>query len=172
VTINVGIAVRVSKESKQLRESAVNIKLPRGAYPRCMFFNRFRIEKVEGICLMYFGLVVPSVGLADHYCCVIGEKALLERRESLIQYLDRMGRSKDRPTPWQSSPMQIKTDVADVINMAHGEGVAEITLSFFSHWALNLAAKEETSPELEAHPVALLRSEIEIQKQFIEALYV
>jgi hypothetical protein len=139
-----------------------------------MFFNRFRIEWVDDLCLFYFGLAVPSIGLADYYCCGMWKRVLEERRDTLMKYLDRMGRSTEKPTPWQASGPQMKVDVADAINMAHGEAGAEIIFCSFSQWGLNLVGREAKGADisLEADPVALLRSELPLHRQFIEALYV
>jgi hypothetical protein len=157
--------------SKEPKGKVVNVKIPRSGFPRSMFFNRFRVEKMDGVVLLYFGLHVPSVGLADHYCCVISEAAVLSQRDSYMSYLEKIGRAKEPATPWQSST-QGKTEIADTINMAHGQGIGEIILALFSQWGLNMTGREKApDPSIDAQPVALLRSDIEVQRQLIEALY-
>lgn len=169
--MGVGKTAQIMNKKPDEIEVSIPVKIPRSGYSRSMYFNRFRIEKIDAVSILYFGLVVPSVGLADYYCCSIPDGVLIEQRDNFLTYLDRMGRAKEKPTPWQTSPPQPHTDVADIINLAHNERVGEIVLASFSQWALNLSARDKNPATMEATPVAMLRSDVEVQKQFLEALY-
>jgi len=139
-----------------------------------MYFNRFRIEKLDGMSVMYFGLVIPSTGLADYYCCAMSDAGLKGQCEILLAYLERIGRPKQGATAWQGTiPSQHKIDVADMINMANHSGTSEIVFAVYSLWAATTAARTSATEhqQLDGQPLALLRCETELQQQFIEALY-
>jgi len=162
----------VSKDPSKNKEVRVDVKIPRSGYPKVMFFNRFRVEKAEGFRVLHFGLVVESAGILDYYCCVIAESTLTQSRENLLGYLGKIGpAAAATPAIWQTAPPSKKADVADIVNMARRGDEAEVVLSVFSIWALTLASRESEQSEIEAQPLALLRCEPELQRQFIGAMY-
>jgi hypothetical protein len=156
-------------EQKEIR---LEVELPHDGFRKAMFFNRFRVDKEPGFLLVQFGLVVAS-DLMDSYSCILPEEALKSNQDSLIQYLNRMGRTeKSNPMPWKGMSPSPQTDVADVIAMAWRNQLAETCL-----YAFSLAAATRFSRALgsertfTAQPLVLLRSTLDAQKQLITALY-
>jgi hypothetical protein len=164
----------VSKEpQKEAKPVNVEVKIPRTGFPKTMFFNRFRVEKGDGYCAIHFGLVAESAVILDYYCCVLSQVTLDQNSKNLLGYLDKMGSTKEHiPPNWQAAYPWQKADVADIVNMAYRGEVAEITFAVYSIWGTTQSARESSSPQLEAQPLALLRCPTELQKQLITALYV
>jgi hypothetical protein len=61
------------------KEIKLEIGLPPSGFSRSMYFNRFRIEREEGLCLVQFGLVTTS-GLLDSYSCIFPKGMLFALR--------------------------------------------------------------------------------------------
>ena len=157
---------------EQQKEVRLEIRLPQSGYPKTMFFNRLQVEREEGFCLIHFGLVSKSGLLLDSYSCVLPQQALVQNQKSLLEYLARIGQSKQKnPQSWQMAPSREKTDVADIVNMAFRDDTAETCLCVFSMTAATRQRRTSSSDTLEAQPLVLLRSPVEMQKQLIEVLY-
>ena len=137
-----------------------------------MFFNRLQVEREDGFCLVHFGLVSKSGILLDSYSCVLPQQALVQNQKSLLEYLARIGQPKQKnPQSWQGGKAGANTDVADIISMAFRDDTAETCLCVFSMMAATRQRRSSASDTLEAQPLVLLRSPVEMQKQLIEALY-
>jgi hypothetical protein len=160
----------VSKSEQ--KEIQVEVRMPRGNYPKVMYFNRFRVDKEDGFSVVHFGLVGASGLIQDYYCCVFMSETLKQNKQSLVDYLTKLGALKgDLPTVWQVALPGHKTEVADIISMAHRSGIAEIGLSIFSLISTLNVKPDDSKNILEAQPLALLRSDVETQKQLIADLY-
>jgi hypothetical protein len=48
------------------REINVEVGLPESGFPKCMFFNRFRIQREKDFILLHFGMDSGPDGLVDH----------------------------------------------------------------------------------------------------------
>ena len=157
---------------QQQREIRLEIGLPSGGFPKTLYYNRFRVDRDNGFSLAQFGLFVAS-DLVDHYSCVFCGDTLKQNQQTLIEYLNRLGRpAETKPVSWKGITVSRQTDVADVITMAYRGDVAETALYVFSLSAATRSRKgaaAETS--LAAQPLVLLRSSAELQKQFIVSLY-
>ena len=154
------------------KETKIEIGLPQGAFPRTMFFNRFRVDREPGFRLVQFGLIAAS-DLVDSYSCVLSGDVLKENEARLIQYLTRIGRATEsHPAEWRGVLGLRVTNVADVVTMAYRGHEAETCLYAFSLATVTQVKKDSGSePALVAQPVALLRSAADLQKQLIVALY-
>jgi hypothetical protein len=137
-----------------------------------MYFNRFRIEREEGLCLVQFGLVSAS-GPLDGYSCILPKEVLTQNQKSLLDYLSRIGRpAENSPAAWKGAAVEKQTEVADIITMAFRGDMAETCLYLFSLTAASRLRKTSTGAEsIAAQPLVLLRSTAELQKQLIIALY-
>ena len=164
------VPLTVSKTEQ--KEIKLEIGLPQAGFPKSMFFNRFRIEREDGFCLVQFGLITGS-GLLDNYSCVFTKETLQQNQETLLDYLNRIGRpTENEPAPWKGAVMERQTEVADIFTMAFRGGMAEICLYLFSLSAATRVHKGPTGSEaVPAQPLALLRCAAEMQKQLIVALY-
>lgn len=83
------------------KEVKLEIGLPPAGFPRSLYFNRFHIEREEAFLVVQFGLVSGS-GLLDSYSCVFSRDMLEQNKESLLGYLNRIGRpAESAPPPWK-----------------------------------------------------------------------
>jgi hypothetical protein len=151
------------------KEVKLEIGLPSDGFPRALYFNRVRVEREEGVCLLQFGLVSAS-GLLDNYTCVFPQQALQQNQKALLDYLNRIGRPEASPTEWKGVPIEKHVEVADIIAMAYRGDMAETCFYVFSLCAAS-RLKRAGSEGVSAQPLVLLRSKAELQKQFIVALY-
>jgi hypothetical protein len=150
-------------------EVKINLSVPATGYPRRMFFNRFAIQWIGGHALTYFALVDDSGILRDVFACMLSRQTLKESKESLGSYLGRIGSPKGAPAAWSPPNQPMTTDVASVINMGYTED-AEIVLGIFAVVpAINQAKLSDK--EIQVDGVACLRCDLEIQRQFVAALY-
>lgn len=154
------------------KEIKLEIGLPQGGFPKTMFFNRFRVERDADFSLVQFGLVVSS-DLVDGYSCLLPSETLRQNKETLLDYLNRIGRAeKSADSSWKGLSGERRADVTDVITMAIRREMAETCLFVFSLTAATRSKKAVAGTDaVHAQPLVLLRSSAELQKQLIEALY-
>jgi hypothetical protein len=160
----------VSKlEQKEIR---LEIGMPSDGFPKCMYFNRFRIEREEGFCPVQFGLVSGSA-LLDSYSCVLPPEMLSQNQKSLLDYLNQIGRPAERsPAPWKGAPVEKQVDVADIVGMSFRATMAETCFYFYSFCGASRIGKSGApAGSFPSQPLALLRSATELQKQLITGLY-
>jgi len=159
----------VSKQEQ--KEIQLEIGLPQNGFPRTMFFTRFKVERNTGFVVVQFGLVAS--GMKDGYACLLPNETLLQNKQSLLDYLNRLGRAQQKAdSSWEGLSGEVRADVADVITMAHRGEIAETCLFVFSLTTASRPRKSGASSDsLIAQPLVLLRSSAELQKQLIEALY-
>lgn len=150
-------------------EIKIRLAVPATGYPRRLFFNRFALHWIDGHALAYFALVDDSGILRDIYACMLTKQTLKESKESLGKYLGRIGAPKGAPAAWSPPSQPMTTDVATVINMGYTEE-AEIVLGTF---AVGPAVQQvkNADKELQVDGVACLRCDLEMQRQFLAALY-
>jgi hypothetical protein len=161
------------KEAVEVQKQAVEVRLSFANFPRRMYVNRFRIERDDDCCIAHFGLLAPSGVLVDHYCCVITKFTLEQNKASLIAYLQRIGQPGSKPERWQPPAHAQQTDIADIVSMSHRDEITETAFSGFSMIAATRAKPSQGSTDvhIDAQPLILLRSEAELQKQLLVALY-
>src|SRR5206468_2608068 len=137
-----------------------------------MYFNRFRVEREEGLCLVHFGLVSASA-LLDSYSCLFPREMLKHNEKSLMDYLTRIGRPEEKSPPvWKGAAVEKQVQVADIIQMSFRGEMAETCFYAFSFCAASHVKKKNADDEsMPAEPLVLLRCATELQKQFIVGLY-
>jgi hypothetical protein len=152
------------------KEVTLEVGLPPDGFRKSLYFNRFRVEREEGFCLVQFGLISASA-LLDTYSCSLPKEALEQNRKSLLEYLNRIGRPAEKPAAiWKGAPIEKQVDVADIIAMAFRGEIAETCLYVFSICSVTRLGKSGTGSML-AQPLALLRCGPELQRRLIESLY-
>jgi hypothetical protein len=154
------------------KEINIEVELPESGFPKCMFFNRFRIQREKDFLLLHFGMDSGTDGVLDHCSCTISHHALDQNKNSLIDYLSRLPKPKEKAPAWNKSFPIDQVDAFDIFNMSYQNEIAETVLSLYP---LTVGARKaiEHSGDLKirAHPLVLLRSSTEIQMQLIVALY-
>jgi|ERR1041385_7427642 hypothetical protein len=158
----------MSKVEQQ--EVKLEVDLPGVGFPKSMYFNRFHVEREDAFCLVQFGLVLGS-DLLDSYSCVFSKDMLRQNQESLLTYLNRIGRAEGSPPPWKGTSVENKAEMADVITMAFRGETAETCLYFFSLSAATRLRRTSTGDKMHGQALVLLRSTADMQKQFIVGLY-
>jgi hypothetical protein len=154
------------------KEVKIDVRLPDSGFPKCMFFNRFRVQRDRDFLLLHFGLDSNTEGILDHYTCLISHDALEQNKNSVIEYLSRSPRAKEKPPVWNKSLPVDRVDAFDIISMSYYKGVAETVLSLYPLTVASRIANEGAAEQTtKAQPLVLLRSTTETQLQLIVALY-
>jgi hypothetical protein len=147
----------------------LEIQPPLVGYPRFVAFNRISIERVDIFVLMHFGLLGTSGGLLDSYSCAIPSLELELQRKSLMDYLGRSSSLGDPPPDWQAPATGRPIDLCNHIGLCGNPALGEITLNnFVGRAAAEIQGNRKT---IAAQPVALLKSTMELQKHWINALF-
>jgi hypothetical protein len=147
-------ALNVSKvEQKEIK---LEMQLPPNGFPKSMYFNRFRVEREEGFCLVQFGLVSGSA-LLDSYSCVLPIEMPKQNQASILDYLNQTGRPVERSPAWKGAAVEKQVEVADIIAMSFRGDMAETCFYVFSLCASGRAARSGTTADpMPAQPLALL----------------
>jgi len=158
--------------SKSLeKQLEVTRGIPENEYPRVVFFNRLKVESEHGFRLVHFGLILKSGVMASYFPCVIDDQAVEENEARLVSYLERIGHPKSKLEVWHPAAPSVDAGFTDSIGMASRGEVAEISLCIYSVSAALHKRSGDGKVSLKAQPVALLRSNLELHRHFIKALY-
>lgn len=155
------------------KEIRLDVSLPQNGFPKTLYFNRLRVDRDEGFCLVQFGLVVAS-DLVDSYSCVLTDEMLKHNQQALVDYVNKLGPEEAEDASWKGATASRKADVADVVTMSFRGGLSETVFYVFSMCAATNAANAAASGasgSLPSQPLVLLRSKTALQKQLITALY-
>jgi len=154
------------------KEISVEVELPNKGFPRCMYFNRFRIHREKDFILLHFAMDSPTEGVLDHYSCTISHHALEHNKQSLMDYFSRSAKPKGKAPVWNKSMTIHQVDAFDIFNMSFSDEVAETVLSLYPITVGSRLANQHSGElKINAHPLVLLRSSTEIQMQLIVTLY-
>jgi hypothetical protein len=153
------------------KEIKLDVGLPQNGFPKTLYYNRLRVDREEGFCLVQFGLVVAS-DLVDSYSCVLSDEVLRHNQQALLAYVAKLGPTEVDTTVWKGVTASRKADVADIVMMSFRGNQAETALYVFSMCAASRAASSPlTGAPLPSQPLVLLRSSTALQKQLITILY-
>ena len=122
------------------KEIKVEIGLPETGFPRCMYFNRFRVEREEDFSIVQFGFVTNS-GILDSYSCLLTKEVLKQNQTRLLEYLGRIGHPTEKLLGWKGT-MEKHTEFADIISMSFQGNVAETCLFIYSFTTVNRHVSE------------------------------
>jgi hypothetical protein len=156
----------------EVKTAKLEVGLPAAGFPRCMYFNVFRVEREKGFHFLQTGLVT-SLGIIDTYECVVTEMALEQNKESVMAYLGRLGPSQSTaPSTWKGATIENNVDVVDILHMSYRGAWAEMVFYTFSVTAATRLGRDGTSlSEVQAQPMILLRCEADVQRDLIASLY-
>ncbi len=135
-----------------------------------MYFNRFRVEREQGLWFVQFGLVV-SGELIDSFSCAIPAFVLGEHKKSLAEFLGRLPADNEAHVQWKGVPSTKGTTVVDVISMAYRGDMSEINFHGFSMHGATAIGRASLPGPIESDYLAVLRSTVPLLKQVIAALY-
>ena len=150
-------------------------------YPAGYFFsfmaNRYALTREDGFTLVHFGLLNRGNDLLDHFSCMIPEHTLNAQKENLVQYSDSIGLPKSNPPPWAPPPSKERGElgrfpVVDFLHLCNWEGAhAEICFWSYSHGQAADLARAESRESVRPWGIALLRSNLDLQRAFLAELY-
>jgi hypothetical protein len=153
------------------KEIKLDVGLPQNGFPKTLYFNRLRVDREEGFCLVQFGLVVAS-DLVDSYSCVLSDEVLKHNQQALLEYVGKLGTAEVDATVWKGVTASRKADVADIVMMSFRGNQSETALYVFSACAASRAVLTPTTGvSLPSQPLVLLRSSTALQKHLITVLY-
>jgi len=139
-----------------------------------MCFNRFGVEPIDGFVIMHFGLLAKSGILYDAYSCGISIHDLMENRDRVLNYLNKIGGQPSQPAEksekWLPSKEMKSIDMARFISMTATEESAEVALLNFAVAGI-MHSKGSAPVEVSVDPVALLSCNVALQKYMIEQLF-
>ena len=148
----------------------VQFEFPRHGYRRLMPFNRLFVERIDSLVVLHFGLLNNSGQLLDRYSTGIYQLELDGQKESLMDYLGKVGSLGDPPPVWQPPPSQSPVEVFNHIGVTSNLHVAETSLNNVAVRVVN-ELRRTTGGTIPIDPIALLRSTQEIQKHLIKELF-
>jgi hypothetical protein len=150
---------------------SVTLEVTPSGFRKRMFFNRFAIITEGNFRIIHFGYILPGNVLIDHFACATPQEGLERLRHENLEYLGRLGAlALEAPEHWAPPPSVIPIEPVNHFGLARHSSEAEVTLHNFSIKALLDAAKVGNI-KLVSEPVALLRSEVEVHKHFVKAMY-
>lgn len=155
------------------KEIKLDVNLPQNGFPKTLYFNRLRVDRDDGFCLVQFGLVVAS-DLVDSYSCVLTDEMLQQNQQALLDYVKKLSATDAEEISWKGVTASRKADVADVVTMSFRGDLSETAFYTFSMCGATNAARAATSGvggALQSQPLVLLRSKAALQKQLITVLY-
>ena len=121
------------------KEIKLDVGLPQNGFPKTLYFNRLRVDREDGFCLVQFGLVVAS-DLVDSYSCVLSDEVLKHNQQALLAYVGKLGPAEVDTTAWKGVTASRKADVADIVMMSFRGNLSETALYVFSMCAASRAA--------------------------------
>jgi len=160
--------IKMSKSTE--KETKLEISLAQNGFPKTLYFNRIRVDRDDGFYLVQFGLVVAS-DLVDSYSCVLTNEMLEQNKQSLLDYIKKLGSADAENISWKGAMVSRKVDVADIVTMSFKGDFSETIFSAFSMCAATSVVASGSSGLLPSQPLVLLRSKTVLQKQLITDLY-
>lgn len=148
----------------------ISFEMPREGYRRLMPFNRFYIERLDTIVVLHFALVNSSGLLLDRYSSAIYQIDLDMQKESLMEYLGKVGSLNDAPAVWQPPGGLFPVELFNNIGVTSNVNVAETTFNNIVVRAVT-DLRQGKGGTIPISPLALLRSTQELQKHLIKELY-
>src|ERR1017187_1833516 len=113
------------------KEIKLDVSLPQSGFPKTLYFNRVRVDRDQGFCLVQFGLVVAS-DLVDSYSCVLTDEMLQQNQQALVDYVKKLGAMEAEEISWKGVTASRKADVADVVSMSFRGDLSETVFYVFS----------------------------------------
>ena len=154
----------------------VSLRLAATGHRRVMYFNRFSVTLLGPHRLVYFGLVQDAGNKCielDRYCAIMTQHLITKLRPVFESYISKMVsiHMADRPPDWQpsenlppDSPTSMESAIVD-------NEIGEIVLFSFSLGMASNAVRSESSKAIEPDPLALLRSDPNVQLHLLAEIF-
>jgi hypothetical protein len=144
--------------------------------------NRFCLSRNSEFTAGYFGLVDDSGILLDKFSCIFSGTTLKDQRENLVAYSAKIGTTRQKKPAWKppvgdAEQRRVDTSlsqygIVDFIHLTNwDDAYAEICFWNYSKASLADHMAEKSTATFHAWGLALLRCDLDFQKEFLEALY-
>ena len=166
----------MAAQSKRPRKSKDRhtIRLQHAGFRSYAWFNRFEIQSSKEGKLVYFGMIIGG-RIVSQVAVLLGWKLLTENRDGNLSYFERMnvGQLNEHEITeieqWRPDVHESEVFVPSLMRMGHADEEAEIS---FYGLAFSALIGLDSSSELDSDPLVAVRSRVEIQRHFIEQIYV
>lgn len=159
-----------------------NVKLqPPAAYFASYMVNRFHLARNSGFTLAHFGLLDDSGIVLDRIGVVLTDEVLNILRENLVFYSSQVGTAKKNSPSWVPKIVGLNEDgnrsftpagIVDFVHLTNWEDkYAEICFWNYSKAGLTDHLAFDSEKPYPTWGLALLRCDIDLQREFLEALY-
>ena len=158
----------------------VNLGHPH-VYVATYFVNRFCLLKNAGFIAAHFGLVDDSGILLDKCACLLTESGLKDLRENLVTYSAKIGTAKKKSPTWTPKIENVdlklpiffsQYGIVDFVHLTNWDNAyAEICFWNYSKASLADHMAQQIKTPFQTWGLALLRCDIDLQREFLEALY-
>lgn len=151
-------------------------------YLATFMVNRFCLLRNSEFTVGHFGLVDDSGTLLDKFGCIFSDTALKELRENLVSYSATIGTARKKKPVWKptiegaeqrrSEVSMSQFGVVDFIHLTNWED-AHAEICFWNYSKASLADHRIQNPStpFPTWGLALLRCDLDLQREFLEALY-
>ena len=150
-------------------------------YVSTYMVNRFRLLKNAGFIAGHFGLVDDSGKLLDRFSCIFPESVLKDLRENLVAYSAKIGTAKKKKPEWipqvegADEKQTIRFPEYGIVDFVHltnwEDAYAEICFWNYSKAGLADHISQQPKTPFPTWGLALLRCDLDLQREFLEALY-
>lgn len=150
-------------------------------YVSTYMVNRFCLLKNTGFIAGHFGLIDDSGKLLDKYACLFPDSVLKDLRENLVTYSAKVGITKKKSPPWTPKVDNVddkegisfsQYGIVDFIHLTNwDDAYAEICFWNYSKASLADHIAQQIKTPFATWGMALLRCDIDLQREFLEALY-
>ena len=165
----------------QPAKANVNLAHPH-VYIASYMVNRFCLLKNSGFMIGHFGLVDDSGKLLDKFGCIFTDSVLSDLRENLVAYSASIGTAIKKKPAWTPNVEDAETrrsevsmsqyGVVDFIHLTNWQDAhAEICFWNYSKASLSDYIAQQVKTPFPAWGLALLRCDLDFQREFLEALY-
>jgi hypothetical protein len=167
----------------ETKPQLANVSLAHPAqYFATYMVNRLNVEKHEGFLVGHFGLMDDSGKLLDSVGFIFTDTMLKELRENLVSYSAKIETATKKSPVWNPIVKPIMEDkdgfavsrygVVDFIHLTNWEDkYAEICFWSYSKAKLADHLASNINQPFPTWGLALLRCSIDLQREFLEALY-
>jgi len=150
-------------------------------YVATYMVNRFCLLKNSGFIAGHFALVDDSGKLLDRFACIFPESVLKDLRENLITYSAKIGTAKKKKSEWMPKIEDVdekegitfsQYGIVDFVHLTNwDEAYAEICFWNYSKASLADHINQQIKTPFPTWGLALLRCDLDLQREFLEALY-
>ena len=154
----------------------VNIKVPENGFKHIMAYNSYALRMVDSIILMGFAFKDDYGTILSSVSFTMFDSEFQKVKDSWANYIEKQNFIPSK-NDYSLNTFEFKSPIdVNLINcLSNAEGIAELRISSFSHWAIEELAKKSTMTNkqsinigsIDANPIAILRSKIGIQLAFI-----